>query len=116
MLLSGAAVYLLLRERHPPRARLVLVPAAQASPAERSENGKEGADLATVVKVLELVGESEKSWEEAVKNAVAEAAKTVRGITGVEVCNMTANVQNGDISRYKANVKVAFVVESDRPR
>lgn len=72
--------------------------------------------LAAVVKVLELVGESEKSWEDAVKSAVAEAAKTVRGITGVEVCNMTANVQDGNISRYKANVKVAFLVEPDRPR
>lgn len=70
--------------------------------------------MATVVKVLELVGESQTGWEDAVKNAVQEAARTVRNITGVEVCNMTANVQNGQIAEYKANVKVAFAVDNNR--
>jgi len=107
--------YLLWREKQPPRARLVWASPARAARADIFPDKEEMA-LAAVVKVLELVGESEKSWEDAVKNAVAEAAKTVRGITGVEVCNMTANVQDGQISRYKANVKVAFLVEPDRPR
>lgn len=68
----------------------------------------------TVVKVLELVGESTKSWQDAVANAVQEAAKTVDQISGVEVQNWTANVQGGQITEYKANVKVAFAVRENR--
>ncbi|MDI3281384.1 MAG: dodecin family protein [Bacillota bacterium] len=65
----------------------------------------------TVVKVIELVGESPTSWQDAVENAVAQAAKTVRNITGVEVTNMTANVRDGKIVEYKADVQVAFAVD-----
>jgi len=68
----------------------------------------------TVVKVLELVGESKRDFTDAVQNAVAEAAKTVDHITGVEVYNLTANVENGRIVEYKANVKVAFAVDENR--
>ncbi len=68
----------------------------------------------TVVKVLELVGESKTGWEDAVSNAVQEAARTVENISGVEVANWTANVEGGRIVEYKANVKVAFVVDPNR--
>lgn len=64
-----------------------------------------------VVKVLELVGESPNSWQDAVESAVQEAARTVDHITGVEIYNLTGNVQNGQIIEYKANVKVAFAVD-----
>ncbi|HHV17813.1 MAG TPA: dodecin domain-containing protein [Thermoanaerobacterales bacterium] len=63
------------------------------------------------VKVLELVGESQNSWQEAVENAIKDANKTIRNITGVEVLNNTANVQNGKIAEYKANVQIAFKVD-----
>lgn len=63
------------------------------------------------VKVVELVGESLISWKDAVRSAVREASKTVDNITGVEVMNLTANVQNGDLVEYKANVKVAYTDE-----
>lgn len=66
-----------------------------------------------VVKVVELVGDSRVSWEEAVKTAVREAAKTVRNISGVEVLNYTGNVENGEIVEFKANVKIAFRVERE---
>ncbi len=62
-------------------------------------------------KVVELVGESQTSWKDAVRSAVREASKTVNNITGVEVMNLTANVQNGDLVEYKANVKVAYTDE-----
>ncbi|MEW6724340.1 MAG: dodecin family protein [Bacillota bacterium] len=68
----------------------------------------------TVVKVLELVGESDKDWTDAVNNAVAEAAKTVSNLQGVEVYNWTANIQDGRIVEYKANVKVAFAVDGNK--
>lgn len=67
-----------------------------------------------VVKVVELVGESRSSWQEAAAAAVAEASQTVHNITGVEVYNLTANVADGQITEYRANVKVAFVVDRDR--
>lgn len=66
-----------------------------------------------VIKVIELVGESDQSWEDAVQVAVKEATKTIRGVTGVEVMNWTGIVdQSGDITGYRANVQVAFKVEN----
>ena len=64
-----------------------------------------------VVKEIELVGTSRHNWTDAVDNAVLEAAKTVDAILGVEVTNFTANVDNGHIAEYKADVKVAFQVQ-----
>lgn len=64
-----------------------------------------------VVKVIELIGSSPSSWEEAARNAVAKAAETVRHIVGVEVVGQTAVVEDGRITEYRANMKVAFVVE-----
>ncbi len=67
----------------------------------------------SVVKVIELVGESDHSWEDAVEVAVKEAAKSLRGITGVEVLNWTGQVNpEGDIIGYRADVQVAFRVEN----
>ena len=65
-----------------------------------------------VVKVIELVGVSDESWSAAAQNAVAEAAKTVHGITGVDVIHSTATVEDGQIKEYHVDVKLAFVVES----
>ena len=65
-----------------------------------------------VVKVLELVGQSQKDWSDAANQAVREAAAKVPSISGVEVLNWTANVRNGQIVEYKANVKVAYLDEA----
>ncbi|MGE5485215.1 MAG: dodecin family protein [Ignavibacteriales bacterium] len=62
-----------------------------------------------VVKVLELVGESTSGWQEAASNAIAEASRTVDNIVACEIINWTANVSEGEIKEYKANVKVAYV-------
>ncbi|MEX0703508.1 MAG: dodecin family protein [Planctomycetales bacterium] len=64
-----------------------------------------------VVKVVELVGTSKKSWEDAVQQAVAEASESLRHITGVDLVHQTAHVENGKLSEYRATVRVAFVVE-----
>jgi dodecin len=64
-----------------------------------------------VVKVIELVGTSNHNWTDAVDNAVMEASRTIDEILGVEVTNFTANVDNGHIAEYKADVKVAFKVQ-----
>jgi flavin-binding protein dodecin len=67
----------------------------------------------TVVKIVELIGSSPKSWEEAAENAVKEAAKTVRNIKGVDVKRCTAKVEKNKIVEYRAVVKIAFVVERE---
>ena len=64
-----------------------------------------------VVKIVELIGSSPESWEEAVENAVKEAAKTIKNIRGVHVKRCTARVEDNKIVEYRADVKVAFVVE-----
>lgn len=60
------------------------------------------------VKVVELVGESYDNWKDAVQQAVAEASESVDNITGVEICNLTANVEHGRLTEFKANVKIAY--------
>ena len=64
-----------------------------------------------VAKVIEIVSNSTKSFEDAVQQGVAEAGRTVRGITGVEVVNWTADVENNQIVRYKVTIHVAFKIE-----
>lgn len=77
----------------------------------QSPTAKELRTRMPVVKVLELVGQSHKDWGDAASQAVREAASKVPNISGVEVLNWTANVRNGEIVEYKANVKVAYVDE-----
>lgn len=65
----------------------------------------------SVLKVIELVGTSPNSWEEATKNAVDKAAETVRGIAGGDVVGQNVVVKDGKITEYRVDVKVAFLVE-----
>ena len=65
-----------------------------------------------VVKILELVGSSPKSFSDAVRNAVQIASQTIRNITGVDVISSSAVVgEGGELTLYKVNVKVAFLIE-----
>lgn len=64
-----------------------------------------------VVKVIELLAESEESWEDAARKAVAEAAKSVRGIRSVYLKEMQATVENEQIKAFRINAKISFVVE-----
>lgn len=65
-----------------------------------------------VVKVIELVGSSPNSFSDAVRNAVATASQTIRQITGVDVLSSNATVENGEISLYKVQVKIAFLIDA----
>lgn len=60
------------------------------------------------VKVMELVGESSDNWKDAVQTAVKQASRNTDNITGVEVTNLTANVDGGRLTEFKANVKIAY--------
>jgi flavin-binding protein dodecin len=65
-----------------------------------------------VMKVLEIMANSDQSWEEAVKNAVRTAAKSVKNIRSVYVKEQTANVEGESITDYRVIVKITFEVEA----
>jgi dodecin len=68
----------------------------------------------TVVKIIELIGSSPNNWEDAVKSALAEAAKTVHNIKSIYVKSCKAKVENNKIIEYRAVVKIAFVVDEKK--
>lgn len=63
-----------------------------------------------IVKVIEVIGTSEKGFTEATQNAVEEAAKTVKNIQSIYVKEMNANVENQKITTFAVNAKVSFKV------
>ena len=65
-----------------------------------------------VLKVIELLASSKESWEDATKNAVKEANKTLKGIKSVYIQDMSATVENGEVTEYRVNAKVTFEVKS----
>ena len=67
--------------------------------------------MATVVKIVELMGVSEESFSDAVRQAVREASKTIRNITGVEVIKSTAEVEGDEIFEYHVTVRLAFAID-----
>ena len=64
-----------------------------------------------LLKVIELLAESKKSWEDATQNAVAEASKSIRNIRSVYVKNLTAEVDNDKITHWRLNCKITFEKE-----
>ena len=62
------------------------------------------------VKVIEIIGISSKSFDDAVTQALNKASKSVKGITGFEVTKHMASVVDGKITQYKVNLKLAFPV------
>ena len=64
----------------------------------------------TAVKVIKVLGTSTESWEDAAQEALTQASETVEDIHGIEIQDMTANVENGTISEYKTTVEIAFPV------
>jgi dodecin len=66
-------------------------------------------------KVVELVGSSTHSFEDAIQSALADASATTRGVTGAHVANMSVKCENGRILEYKVDLKVAFGIERTSP-
>lgn len=65
-----------------------------------------------MLKVIEVLAESDKSWEDAAAKAVATAAKTVRQIKSINVQNFQATVdKGGKIAKYRINAKISFALE-----
>ena len=65
-----------------------------------------------IANIIELVGSSTKSWEDAAQNAVSEAHKTVHNIRGIEVLNITAGVNQNEVTEYKVNMHLSFGVDN----
>jgi len=66
----------------------------------------------SVYKVVELVGTSTHSWEDAAKRAVELAAGSLRGLRIAEVVEMDLKVENGKVAAYRTRVHVSFKYES----
>ncbi|MGZ0015232.1 dodecin family protein [Yeosuana sp. AK3] len=64
-----------------------------------------------VLKVIEVLSNSEKSWEDATKKAVAHAAKSLKNIRSVYVQDQSASVTNGEVTDFRVNVKITFEVD-----
>ena len=63
-----------------------------------------------ILKVIEVLASSEKSWEDATKQAVKIASKTVKEIRSVYIQDMSVVVKNNDIVEYRVNAKITFEV------
>lgn len=64
-----------------------------------------------VGKVIELVGTSERGFEDAINEAVRRSSKTLRNVRGVDVVGQKAIVKNGKVVEYRVNLKLSFGVE-----
>ena len=67
----------------------------------------------SVYKVIELVGTSPVSWEEAAATAVEMAAKTLRDLRIAEVVEMDMQIENGKVIAYRIKIKVSFKYKSE---
>jgi flavin-binding protein dodecin len=67
--------------------------------------------MADVAKVVTIIGSSPESFAKAADVAVAEAAKTLRGISGAQVVSMSAEVEGDHITQYRTTVNIAFAIE-----
>jgi flavin-binding protein dodecin len=63
--------------------------------------------------IVELVGTSDKSWEEAAKLAVETAAQTLRDLRVAEVIRLDMTVEDGVVKQYRARVNVSFKYEKE---
>ena len=69
-----------------------------------------------VVKVIEVLAESDTGWEDAVHRAVKEVSKTVRNIRSVYIKDMQAMVEGDKIRQFRVNAKISFVVEDEKKK
>ena len=67
--------------------------------------------MAELLKVVEVLAESEKSWEDATAGAVERAAKTLKNIRSIYIENFEAKVDGNRVVHYRINAKISFVLE-----
>ncbi|MEE9363066.1 MAG: dodecin family protein [Cellulophaga sp.] len=64
-----------------------------------------------ILKVIEVLANSTKSWEDATRKAVAQAAKSVKNIRSVYVQDQSCMVEDGEVKDFRVNVKITFEVK-----
>ena len=67
--------------------------------------------MASVLKVIEVLTESDKSWEDAAALAVERAGKTLHGIKSIYIKNFEAKVENNKIVKYRIDANISFVLD-----
>ena len=65
----------------------------------------------SMLKVIEVLAESNKSWEDAAQQAVSSASKSVRNVKSIWIENFEATVEDGKLMKYRINAKVSFVLD-----
>jgi len=65
----------------------------------------------SMLKVIEVLAESDKSWEDAAQQAVTKTAKTVHSVKSIYIKNFEATVDNGKLKKYRVNAKISFVLD-----
>lgn len=65
----------------------------------------------TILKVIEVLAESDKGWEDAAQQAVAKATKTVHNVKSIYIDNFEATVDNGKLKKFRVNAKISFVLD-----
>jgi flavin-binding protein dodecin len=65
----------------------------------------------SILKVIEVMSNSSKSWEDAVQNAVADASRTIRNIRSVYIKEQTAHVENDKVVEYRIIAKMTFEID-----
>ena len=64
-------------------------------------------------KIIELVGTSSSSWEDAAKNAVETASKTLKDLRVAEITKLDLKIENGKMAAYRARVNLSFKYEKE---
>jgi hypothetical protein len=67
----------------------------------------------SIYRVTEVIGTSSTSWEDAAKNAVETAAKTLRDLRVGEVVRLDVTIEDGRVTNYRARVNISFKYESE---
>ncbi len=67
----------------------------------------------SVYKIIELVGTSRSSWDEAAKNAVETASSTLKDLRIAEITKLDLRIENGKVAAYRARVKLSFKYERE---
>ena len=91
---------------------MVLVVGGDYVIGDDSQNPAPDAPPRRVYKVVELVGTSDVSWEEAAKNAVETASKSLKNLRVAEIRKLDMKVENGRVVAYRAKVSLSFKYES----
>ena len=68
----------------------------------------------SAIKIIKILGTSEESWQDAAEQAFTEASQTIDDISGIEVEDWTAQVEDGQITEYHATVELAFPVHENQ--